>query len=295
MNKHLATYVSSYAAFPSLVVMTLIANLNAQQAGPISASRTDQKAAAPVKDARESDSGIARNWLPFPDSTKFKVLGLYWFDGNKPLLWRLPKTQFDTLPKGVQRGCKHPSGARIALACDTTALGLKVHAAGSGSLKGFDVYINGVHHGSAGVKTANTDTNIVLFKGLEKKMREVVIYLPCRQEVTVEAVGVDENAKFSAPVPRFAKPLPIVFYGSSVCQGNGASRPGMTYEAILARDLNLDFINLGFGGAGKAEEDVVKLVNTIPARPRKPLSNSSTPFPPAATSSTLASPTARRT
>jgi len=39
----------------------------------------------------------------------------------------------------------------------------------------------------------------------------------------------------------------------------------MTYEAILGRELNVDFINLGFGGAGKAEANVVDLINSIPA------------------------------
>jgi len=39
----------------------------------------------------------------------------------------------------------------------------------------------------------------------------------------------------------------------------------MTYPAITARKLNLDFVNLGFGGAGKAEPEVVGLVNQVEA------------------------------
>jgi lysophospholipase L1-like esterase len=76
---------------------------------------------------------------------------------------------------------------------------------------------------------------------------------------------VDEDAKFSMPDHKYGKPLPVVFYGSSVCQGSGGLKPGMSYEAIVCRKLNLDFINLGFGGAGKAEDNVVALVNSIPA------------------------------
>jgi len=41
--------------------------------------------------------------------------------------------------------------------------------------------------------------------------------------------------------------------------------PSQTYAAIVCRKLNLDFVNLGFGGAGKAEKDVVDLVSSIPA------------------------------
>ena len=58
---------------------------------------------------------------------------------------------------------------------------------------------------------------------------------------------------------------PLVFYGSSVAQGAGACRPGMTYEAILARSLNMDFVDLGFGGNGRAEPEMVDLVNEVEA------------------------------
>ena len=67
------------------------------------------------------------------------------------------------------------------------------------------------------------------------------------------------------PTTRMPGRLPVVFYGSSVCQGSGALNPGQTYPAILGRELNLDFVNLGFGGAGKAEAEVVNLVNAVPA------------------------------
>jgi hypothetical protein len=39
----------------------------------------------------------------------------------------------------------------------------------------------------------------------------------------------------------------------------------MSYQAILARSMNLDFVNLGFGGAGKAEPAVVRLVAEVEA------------------------------
>ncbi len=81
----------------------------------------------------------------------------------------------------------------------------------------------------------------------------------------VQAIGVDEQTRFSAPEHRYARPLPVVFYGSSVCQGSGALNPGQTYPAILGRALDLDFVNLGFGGAGKAEAEVVDLVSSIAA------------------------------
>ncbi len=217
----------------------------------------------PLETDQTDRSGL--DWLPFPDDSKFTVRGLHWFSRNRPDLWRLPKEQFDDLPAGVKRRCKAPSGGRIALRCSTSRLGLNVTPLSQGSLKGFDVYINGSFFRSAVAEQPGARQELVLFKDFDRKSRDIVIYLPYHQEVVVHAVGVDRNTRFETPAHAYARPLPVVFYGSSVCQGSGASRPGMTYEAILCRELNLDFINLGFGGAGKAEKTVVDLVNSIPA------------------------------
>lgn len=204
-------------------------------------------------------------WMPFPDKSKFKVSGLYWFDENSPKLLRMPVGQLKSLPGGVRRRCTVPAGGRILIKCNTTKMGLKVIPHNKGSLKGFDVYIDGKFYRSVVAEEPGIETELVLFRDLDNREKEIEVYLPCHQEVLIRSVGVDKGTSFSAPVYRYAKPLPVVFYGSSVCNGNGATKPGMTYEAKLCRDLNLDFVNLGFGGAGKAEKVVVDLVTTVPA------------------------------
>jgi hypothetical protein len=50
----------------------------------------------------------------------------------------------------------------------------------------------------------------------------------------------------------------VVFYGTSITQGSCTSRPGMSYQAILGRQLNLNHINLGFSGNGKGEAAVAR-------------------------------------
>jgi len=203
-------------------------------------------------------------WLPFPDRAKFKVLGIHWFDESDPRLWRMPAKEMDSLPKGVQNRSKCPSGGRIVIRCTTTRLALRSVAVGGG-LKTFDAYVNGQLCKPATSQKAGAETELVLFQGADDREKEIVIYLPHLQEVIVKAIGVDWKTRFSTPEHPFARPLPVVFYGSSVCQGSGAVHPGQTYGAVLCRDLNLDFVNLGFGGAGKAETNVVALVNSIPA------------------------------
>lgn len=204
-------------------------------------------------------------WFAFPDSAKFKVLGLHWFDQNYEKLWRMPAKVMDSLPKGVQARSKCPSGGRVAIKCTTTRLAVLAAAVNGDGLRKFDAYVNGQPCKPAVAKKVGNDTEMVLFQNLDNREKEIVIYLPHLQEVVVKAIGVDPQTRFNAPDHLYARPLPVVFYGSSVCQGSGAVNPGQTYEAILCRDLNLDFINLGFGGAGKAETNVVALVNSIPA------------------------------
>jgi GDSL-like Lipase/Acylhydrolase family/N-terminus of Esterase_SGNH_hydro-type len=251
--------------FPLAVLATA---LNAQEPKP---APNAQAVRPMVAESAEAESEAARPgkldcaWLPFPDNAKFKVLGLFWFEENKPELWRMPAGHFDSLPKGVTRQARQPTGGRILLRCDTANLGLKVLPSNKANLRGFDVYVNGKFVKSTYAEEPKVEAELVLFKDLDKKEKEIIIYLPSNQGVLVKAIGVDRDTRFSAPTHPFAKPLPVVFYGSSVCQGNGALKPGMTYPAKLCRDLNLDFINLGFGGAGKAEPAVVDLVSSIPA------------------------------
>jgi hypothetical protein len=242
--------------------------VNAQETKPTPTATAVE--AAPPGDPDEEVTGekkakITFFWLPFPDAARFKVLGLHWFDENNPKLWRMPAGQMADLPKGVQRQAKLPAGARILLRSDTSKLGLKVLALNKGNLKGFDVYINGSFLRCAIAEEPKVETELVLFDDLGREEKEIVIYLPYHQGILIKAIGADEDAEFSAPVHKYARPLPVVYYGSSVCQGSGALKPGMSYEAIVGRKLNLDFINLGFGGSGKAEDNVVELVNSVPA------------------------------
>lgn len=243
LNKVMKTSCTTYVLIASALLIS--AEVNGQGAPP------------------PANTGF--QWLAFPDSTRFKVLGLYWFDQNKPNFWRMPAKDMGSLPKGVQERSKCPSGARIAMKCNTTKLAVQAVAVNGSGLRKFDTYINGQPCKPAAVGNAGNDSEIVLFQGLDDDEKEIVIYLPHVQEIVIKAIGVDPQTKFNAPDRHFARSLPVVFYGSSVCQGSGSVHAGQTYEAILCRDLNLDFINLGFGGAGKAETNVVALVNSIPS------------------------------
>lgn len=52
----------------------------------------------------------------------------------------------------------------------------------------------------------------------------------------------------------------IVFYGTSITQGTGASRPGMAYPSIVGRELGVEVINLGFSGQGKFQLPIADIL-----------------------------------
>ncbi|MGZ4975279.1 MAG: SGNH/GDSL hydrolase family protein, partial [Limisphaerales bacterium] len=198
-------------------------------------------------------------WISFPDA-RLDVRGLPWFEANAPELWRLPKSEKANVPAGAWARAVAPDGGRICFSSDTATLQVRVETEGKGS-GFFDAFVDGKPVGSG---KPNQDGTVVLFSNQQPTRKNITIYLPHKSQVRVLAVGIDSGAKLK-PSAKFAKALPIVCYGSSVLQGSGAAHASQTYPAVVARKVDLDFVNLGFGGAGKAEPQVVALVNKIDA------------------------------
>lgn len=94
------------------------------------------------------------------------------------------------------------------------------------------------------------------------ELTDYTINFPLYDGVQELYVGIKQGAVLqSANVYKYTKP--IVFYGSSITQGGCASRPGNSYQAIISRRLNADFINLGFSGAGMGEKQMAEYISTL--------------------------------
>jgi len=208
-------------------------------------------------------------WLP-PSSTDLEIDGLPWFGQNGGEFFRLPAASQDTFPAPVWNLSKSPSGARVRLRTDATTLAIRLeyprppgmanmHAFGQ---TGVDLYADGVYRGTAIADKEAKPGKIyehVYFSAQPRQWREATIYLSLYMPVKVIGIGVDHEARFQKAAS-FAIPKPVVFYGTSITQGGCASRPGMSYQAIVGRMLNIDFVNLGFSGNGKGEPEVAKAV-----------------------------------
>jgi lysophospholipase L1-like esterase len=213
-------------------------------------------------------------WIA-PTDSRFDIHGAPWLKENQGELIRLPRRLRDEIPKAVWNLGESPSGLRIRFRTDSTSLAIRLsylsppnmtnmHAFGQ---TGVDLYVDGVYRSTAiAPRDAKEEMPVehVYFQNLPRQEREITLYLPLYKPVKVLGVGLDPDAKFSK-ARRFVTAKPVVFYGTSITQGGCASRSGMSYQAILSRQLHLDFVNLGFSGNGRGEPAVARMVAEIDA------------------------------
>lgn len=93
-------------------------------------------------------------------------------------------------------------------------------------------------------------------------MADYTINFPLYDGVKELYVALKKDAVIMEPTP-YRHPVPVVYYGSSITQGGCASRPGNSYQAIISRRLDVDYVNLGFSGNGKAEALMAEYISGL--------------------------------
>lgn len=96
----------------------------------------------------------------------------------------------------------------------------------------------------------------------DKPMQNYILFFPLYNDVKSLKIGLNKTAHVSHG-KKYKDVKPILYYGSSITQGGCASRPDNSYQAIISKRNNIDFINLGFSGNGKAEPDICEYLANI--------------------------------
>lgn len=178
------------------------------------------------------------------------------------------RVNFNKFPKNIQRQMKQygkwaenemekfknsSSGTRIRLKTDSKKIIFKVELKNkweySHSLNmntvGFDVY-----HLKDDKYTHNTvfapkeNKNIFAQQINIPENGKICVFLPNYNSIEKMFIGFENGSTFH-PLPYLGEnKLPLLFYGSSICQGAGASRSGNSYPNIVSRKLDQDIINL---------------------------------------------------
>ena len=211
-------------------------------------------------------------WLD-PTTPPFHINGFAWFL-EEAKFCRLPENPTVSVPDAVRRLSQCTAGGQIRFQTNSTTLVIKVKLRGKAYMShmpaigqcGFDCYI-GEPGNSQFFSSTNYDLEkdfyeVTLFERKTTDFVSVTLNFPLYQGVESVRVGVDKEATVMEPPP-FRNNQKVIVYGTSITQGGCASRPGLNYTNILSRRLNQEFVNLGFSGNGKGEENMAKLIREI--------------------------------
>ena len=218
-------------------------------------------------DSRLRVEAISRDGMTFRDvkDAPFSVHGVFYEDDR---FRRIPLAVAEQVSDGVRFLNDNTAGGRVrfrtdsavvAVYADLCAVGKMPHFALTGSV-GFDVYADGHYRGTM-IPPFDVTDQFEAKTWLTGESCEVTINFPLYSGVKRLLIGVKEGAVVEPAAPYTAPP--VVFYGSSITQGGCASRAGNSYQAILARELGFDYINLGFSGSAKAEAPMVDYIASL--------------------------------
>ena len=200
----------------------------------------------------------------------FEVHGLYG-DIENDGFRRIPEEVAKNTSNDVYRLHTHTTGGRIRFRTDSSVVVMKIkspyymsHHTTAMMRHGADLYIDFPHasiYTGAIKPTGCLECEDVV--NMPEGEHDVTVYLPLFGTVESFEIGLCEGASFKAHSTPYQNELPVVFYGSSITHGACASRPGLSYEGIISRKYNLNYTDLGFSGACKAEDAIVEYMSTL--------------------------------
>ena len=201
------------------------------------------------------------------DDERFEIFGIFKEDGKYR---RLPESVAKAVSPGVLGLHAHTAGGRVRFVTDSPYVAVNVkmgdvgkmpHFALTGSA-GFDIYIDNTFWKSFTPPFDIVDSYESLRELPNGDLREITINFPLYSEVKELYIGLKEGSVIKKASP-YKNDKPVVYYGSSITQGGCASRPGSSYQAFVSRALNIDYINLGFSGSAKAEDEIIDYIKNL--------------------------------
>lgn len=206
--------------------------------------------------------------------------GQGWPNEVSSVFYRLPERAQKDVRDAVWKLSKQAAGLSIRFWSNATNIHVKYKLKGSISLphmpatgvSGLDLYSKSPkgkwarHWGKYSIDSIS-NYKFTIKERSESYLqsgKEYQLFLPLYNEVVSLEIGTPKESSLKE-LPR-RKEKPIVAYGTSICQGACASRPGMTWANILDRKLERPIINLGFSGNGELEPALIDLMTEIDAK-----------------------------
>lgn len=208
--------------------------------------------------------------IKYYNADMFPLLGKI-SEGTETRYERLPSYLKNQSRAAVWNLGKNTAGLAVRFKSNSTSVAVKWevlndlymnHMAAVG-IKGLDLYAwtEGKWMFVKSARPTGKTNREVIIENMKPEAREYMLFLPLYDGITSLFIGIDSLKTISQPAlpyPNTSKP--IIAYGTSITQGGCASRPGMAYTNILTRQLNREFINLGFSGNGKLDIEIAELI-----------------------------------
>ena len=103
-----------------------------------------------------------------------------------------------------------------------------------------------------------------IFNFRENKKRFFTVYFPLYNGLKNIKIGIDSDCEIEEGKP-YENIAPIVYYGSSITQGGCCTRADNSYQTIISKWNNIDYINLGFSGSALGEVSMANYISSIKA------------------------------
>ncbi|MCI5744842.1 MAG: SGNH/GDSL hydrolase family protein [Erysipelotrichaceae bacterium] len=209
------------------------------------------------------------------ENSSFKVEGLAFFN-EEHKYFRLPINCKNDVSEAVYWLSSQPSGGQIRFITNSSKIAVKVknsgdyqmcHMAATGQ-QGVDLYykVKGQKKYSfftvAKFNEPTCEYDSLIFEADNQEEKEIIINLPLYEGLEEILIGLNSDAYIKKPKKHKNKGR-VIIYGTSITQGGCASRPGMSFTNILSRNLDVEFINLGFSGSGLGEANMAHIISNI--------------------------------
>ncbi len=205
---------------------------------------------------------------------EFRIYGLNRSDDDSRYV-RIPEKYANVTNESLMRENSRTSGGRIRFVTDSDYIAVKMYGMMSRiqpqcsgtTASGIDLYMKraarSVHVGTATPALSHKGEFFTLIeKRFPKGRKEITLNCPMFNQFTDCYIGLDKNSTLETH-PDYTFEKPVLFYGSSITHGGNASRPGLSYPAIISRRYDTNFINLGLSGNCKAEDSIIEYLCTL--------------------------------
>ena len=201
----------------------------------------------------------------------FTIHGIWRKEKGQSFL-RMPPEIAEAANEGVGWNNTHTAGGRIRFRTNSPYVAIKAvmpdnptmpHITALGQ-SGFDLYKSdaGIYSYVGSLIPGNRKHGFDTYKPTDGKTHTYTVHMPLYDPVEEVYIGLSDTAEIYEAEP-YTYTKPVLYYGSSITQGGCASRPGNAYEAMIARRLDADFINLGFSGSARGEKVMAEYLASL--------------------------------